>query len=201
MKLPNKIVGVPGGWRYRQPETGAAIEAPHWTDLVRAVKAHRVANNLPVGLLFEQEIEQQLCERTPEYCNESGIEGPAVFGFGLTFETILRGTSTLASWFLQGRPKVDQAEADQHAAICTTCPQNQPAEGCSPCNWKRLQQVIETVTGAGRTANDAALQTCRLCGCSLKAKVWFQPTFLREHMSAAQVEALPPHCWIKPQAL
>jgi len=196
--LPNTTERPPGGYRYVQPETGQRLEAPNWAALLALVKKHRIANNLPIGLEFNREIEEALCaELEPGYCQDAQSHRPA-FSLGLSFQAILDGTATLAAWFLQGRPKVTQEEADAHAAICTTCPENQPPQGCSACSWRRVEQLVGTVTGAGRTTSDGALQMCRQCGCSLRAKVWFPPTFLRERMSKERIEALPSHCWIKP---
>ena len=62
LQLINRSVVPPGQFRYVQSETQFTIISPTWLDLVKDVKKHRIANNLPVGLFFEHEIESQLAE-------------------------------------------------------------------------------------------------------------------------------------------
>lgn len=55
-----------GGFRYKQPETGYTITSPTWIDLLRDIKRHRKANNIPIGLNFNREVEQALAETLPK---------------------------------------------------------------------------------------------------------------------------------------
>lgn len=51
---------------YLQAETGAKIESGSFIELVGAVKKHRRSNNLPVGLIIEDEIEEQIASKVPQ---------------------------------------------------------------------------------------------------------------------------------------
>lgn len=64
--LTNKDLVPPGGFRYRQAETEFTVTAPSWKDLLSRVKLHRQANNLPIGLEFDREVERQLTALLPE---------------------------------------------------------------------------------------------------------------------------------------
>lgn len=64
--LNDKNLVPPGGFRYRQAETEFTITAPSWKDLLARVKEHRIANNLPIGLEFDREVERQLAAALPE---------------------------------------------------------------------------------------------------------------------------------------
>ena len=65
LQLINKNEVPNGGFRYAQAETNFTITAPTWNDLVTRVRKHRIANNLPIGLMFEREIENQLANVLP----------------------------------------------------------------------------------------------------------------------------------------
>lgn len=65
LQLINRNEVPNGGFRYTQQETGFTITAPTWPDLVARVKKHRESNNLPIGLAFEREIENQLANQLP----------------------------------------------------------------------------------------------------------------------------------------
>lgn len=54
------------GFAYKNMETGEVIVAPSRKELFARVKAFNRANNFPVGLDFERQIEEQLCGRLPE---------------------------------------------------------------------------------------------------------------------------------------
>lgn len=64
--LTDKNQVPPGGFRYKQAETEFTVTAPSWKDLLTRVKAHRMANNLPIGLEFDREVERQLAALLPE---------------------------------------------------------------------------------------------------------------------------------------
>lgn len=60
------------GFAYKDLNTGIIIVAPSWKELPIKVKKFNQANNFPVGLEFERQIEEQLCSRLPpEWCTQN----------------------------------------------------------------------------------------------------------------------------------
>jgi hypothetical protein len=64
--LANKNEVPQGGFRFYQSETNYTITGPSWQDLIINVKKHRIANNIPIGLNFDRDVEQQLADNLPE---------------------------------------------------------------------------------------------------------------------------------------
>lgn len=70
--LNNRNEVVPGGFRYRQGETGFLVTGPSWKDLLVNVQKHRMANNIPIGSNFEQDIENAVCAGAPpNWCSDN----------------------------------------------------------------------------------------------------------------------------------
>lgn len=63
LALVDRSVVPPGQFVYTQKETGYTMREPTWPDLIRTVKKHRLANNLPIGAAFEREVESQLADK------------------------------------------------------------------------------------------------------------------------------------------
>ena len=53
-----------GGFRFKHPDL-PLITAPSWKDLLKEVAKVFHNNNIPVGLEFDRQIEQWLCEQLP----------------------------------------------------------------------------------------------------------------------------------------
>lgn len=67
---PNEV--PPGGFRYFQAETKFLVTAPSWKDLLARVQAHRMANVIPIGSNFDQEIQDAVCAQAPpETCTDN----------------------------------------------------------------------------------------------------------------------------------
>ncbi len=197
MILERKHETPPGGFRYTQPETKMFFRTVTWRDLVQLVHQHRRANNLPVGLFFEQEIEQQLCgELPPGWCREPTVP-PSPGRGALTLKEIILGTKTLASWVMGGGKRVELQEANRRASICVGCPMNQEIADCSACNETTLRAAVELVTSGGVTDQEGKLKACAVCGCSNKAQVWLPLDILQKHLPDEMNARLPDICWKK----
>lgn len=48
------------------PEPLGRIEASSWNELLVAIKKFRISNNLPIGLLFDDEINEWVASRVPQ---------------------------------------------------------------------------------------------------------------------------------------
>lgn len=197
LTLNNQIEVPPDGYRYFQAETKVWIEAPSFGELVGEVRKHRRGNNLPVGLLFEKEIEDQLCQRLPAgFCKHEDGRKSAMVTLLRGFAEFLTGTSTLIDWTVrEGRRKVALEEANARAHTCSSCHFNRIPSGCSSCNSAVVMELVNRYVGGDKTNADELLRGCDKCGCSLKAKVWIPLEILHRH-SPPEIE-FPEWCWAK----
>lgn len=185
----------PGGFRYLCPETQTWVNAASLGELVHAATRHRTANKLGTPENFAEHIEAQMCSHMPPgTCkHEAGVVMSG--SRRLTFHEVVAATKTLGAWFLKGTPKVAQAEADKRAAICLSCPMNQNFDGCTTCAEKDLREAIVGFMGESKTAVDAALHTCGVCGCTLKAAIWMPLDLLVKHADKQALANAPAWCW------
>lgn len=194
LRLKDRSLVPPGGFRYTQPESGRLITASSLPNLFVAVKEHRAANHYPIGPTFETEVEDGVCRAVPDSCTEVPASKTAkVMGLA----DVLRLTALLGESLIRGRNPVEQSEAERRASICVGCADNQVPEGCAPCQSNRIESAIIAITGARATSRDALLQSCRHCGCFNRAQVWIPLDLLLRHSDPSIQPNLPSHCWKK----
>lgn len=169
LEFPNRIP-YGGQWRYTEPSTGQFISAVTWDNLLNNIRAHRRANGIPIGLGFEDEVEQAVCREHPEEC--TGYDENYPRKRSLTLSDVVNGTIVMMAFKLAGSPLVDRAEAERRGAICKQCPYNmtfaKPCSGVCP----ELLAVVNTITGHVGTHYDQYLHSCTVCGCFLQAAIW-----------------------------
>jgi hypothetical protein len=202
--LYNYHCGVPGGFRYLCRETGKWITAPSWIELVAWTKRHFEANQIPIRLMLEAEIEDQLCSTLPPgFCEQSDpiqqrraaqIARPGIKEVD-SFTRLL-----VKRW--TGKGLVSQDEAEAHGRVCLGCPYNQAPDGCTSCSSDATKEAIEFALGTGKksTPHDGLLKSCLLCKCHLRSKVWCRPEDIRA-ASPDLVELLPEWCWVHDYSL
>lgn len=199
VKLINPEEVPPGGFRYRQAETGMLITASSWRELVRNVIAHRRANSLPVGLMIEQEIVDQLCSVLPAgvCCQDIGTVNVVR---SLSFADVKRATYTLFDWWTKdGLDRVTHEEASERVRVCAGCPYNQRVQGCGSCAASAVRDAIVKVVGKSvKVEGDHLIEACAICGCSLKALIWLPTSTINRHEDPEMLSKLPAHCWHKP---
>src|SRR4029079_154902 len=102
-----------------------------------------------------------------------------------------------SSWLGEGGQPVARPLAQARAAICATCPLNQPHT-----LWELLAApAIATVTRQLQMKDELGLKlegeeqlhVCEACGCVLSLKVWVP---LRHIMETTDYDKLHPKCWI-----
>jgi len=196
VRLRNKGVVPRGGiWRYKQSESGLTLESDSWLGLVDVVKRHRMANGYTIPITFESDIEQGVCELAPSVCVKA--DGKSAASSRITWGQVAQFTGIMISSLLKGRPKEPESEANRRAQICSQCPDNVQAEGCSGCNSRKIETLVQKVAGTSRTKHDSQLESCRHCGCLNRVQVWFPKEILQKHMDNKVREALPAPCWKK----
>jgi len=153
----------PGGWRYREPETGVELTSNNFLALMQDVRKHRDANGLPTFGDWSQQVHDCICQQNPQTpCEEVGSI-PSV----VTADDIWRFIETM--WELKGSELVSEQEQARRIDICLQCPKR----GVVACRWcGRLAGKITELLG-GRTIHkvDQIFKTsCMACKCDLTAK-------------------------------
>lgn len=208
MQLNTTGTCPPGGYRFFVSATGTWVPDPtvrrgsgHLAmgDLLGELRAHYKANRADAPPDLQALVEDQMCRNLPGgWCSEHGIpvHGAQGEGWAMDFTRVKQGTETLLRWVISGGGYCDQPEAERRAAICAKCPQNTAIIGCSSCSMPSLNAVIESVRLGRHTSQDAVLQGCTVCGCSLRAKVWLPMGVLRSSTPGEQLSRFPSHCWM-----
>lgn len=168
LRLTNKSLIPPGGWRYTQTMPDGKevkITAPSYNHLLLRIELLRAGNGLDVSQGWQDRLEAEICEQCnlgPKRCK---YEAPPVYApKQLTLHEILIFLAVVKSWLQTGREWVSQEEAERRAAICAACPNNVVIEGCTACS--RLVEKITEVIGNRTTQYDHMLNGCQVCGCS-----------------------------------
>lgn len=173
------------------------MRAPDYASLFRLVREHRKANNIPMGPLWEAQVEDELCQLLPAgFCKEEepGTARRNVFS-RIDWDDVVRGTQTIAAWAVQGFRHVDQALADSRADTCSRCYYNVQIGGiCGAC--QHLQNLSAKLVAGKTTTSDHFLKACAVCRCSLQVKVWTPIEAIDKGTPPEQLNQLPGFCWI-----
>lgn len=113
MRLVANKSSVPSGgfFFYRDPDSGLELKHPYYEQLQRMARAHRKANNYPVGANWSDHFEDNVCANTPSApCHEKGIAKQAV-----------QAVIALAKWAKAGMQMVSEEEYARREAICYAC--------------------------------------------------------------------------------
>lgn len=183
------------GFPYLQQENGFNLKAPTLRNLAEQVKAHRRANNIPIGVNIDAEVEDNSCREIlklyPNYtgCSDDSGQQPFRQSRFTVISQVLDFLKTCAVWIAKGCQFVDQEEANRRAQICAGCPKNRDVGQCIPCASKSL---LAGIKGSRSTLYDDKLKVCEACGCWLPVKVWFP----KEVMKRDGVEYEKGICWM-----
>jgi hypothetical protein len=107
------VPGIP--WKYVCPEDGFALTDIYFNRLKSTVAAYRHANSYPVGLLFNEEYEENLCAQAdPKLCLE------------FVPPSLLEKMSTLGRALVNAalnarHPVVSAEEVERRRQICGEC--------------------------------------------------------------------------------
>lgn len=164
---------IPYGAMYKVKDrlTGQESKANRFDLLLKAIKIAREANGIPIGLDFEREVEQWVCEDYPQECEEYNPEIPRR-PRELTAGDVIRGSKVMLAQWIAGRPLEPRQVAERRAETCVGCRYNVPIR--SPCGGicTELLDIVNRVVGGKGTPLDARLGSCFICGCVLRAAVW-----------------------------
>ncbi len=201
--LNNTGITVPGGFRWFCEDTKKFVPAigsmPCYTDFIHACKQHCLANRVPIGSQFEQQIQDQLCRGLDgAWCLENGFPVPHSGGWSFDVHAVTQGTRMLAQKMIAAKARrISSGEACQRAEICIGCAMNQSPVGCTSCNSAALDSAANSLVDPAAKVHDTRLRSCKVSGFSLKAKINVPLDILLENLTESQKNALPDKCWLK----
>lgn len=219
--LKNRNNFPPGGFRFRQPETG--WEPPRhlsFDDTVKQIIKHRLQNpqhKLATDrVTVETELENYTTARLQKIQGGSEwlLEGAAtplpkslpspnpagvVAGAKKFAANAVAGASLWAKWFPDGRIVHTQV-AERRAAVCLECPAHVRGNLAQRFN-QIIARELHAVFGALKdqqmtTTRDSELAVCDICDCPMRAKVWVPLDLIDQELKPETRAKLPASCWI-----
>lgn len=212
--LKSRSLFPPGGWQYRQPETGWAAPSPMastFDQTVTQILKHRWANS-HLNLSNKQdeiaaELDAYTCARLgndPEYCTNLDVL-PKAEALPATPQAAeqnpasrvdnVEGAKTIFEWFGAGGKPVEPQLAQARADICLKCPHN----GGRKLFTGAIAAMVKSLAGVKAKMNltvtgEDDLGSCVQCGCHIPTKIWVP----LEHLTRSDDEIrFPEHCWIR----
>lgn len=186
----------PDGYRWTCSQTGVQIRNWDAVEWVGKAKRHLQSNNLPVPIDLQAQMEDQLCQLLPPgWCAYDDPNRPRV-DTRLSWVDVEVASKTFIDWAEQGRPLVDQPEAERRANICARCYMNVRAQGCG----KSCRALIRKLTGLflnRKTSVDDQLNTCAACKCDMRVKCHFSLDLIESNDSRDLQQLYPDFCWLK----
>lgn len=184
-----------GSWRYIQPGTQKLITAVTWDNLLANIREHRRANGIPMGLEFEDEVEQAVCREHPDEC--VGYDETYPRKRSLTLSDVIAGSRVMMSFYSHGKRLVSRIEAERRAQICINCPYNMTF--AKPCSGicQELKNVVMAIVDSVGTQYDRQLNSCTVCGCFLQASIWLELEDQCKGTNELQKKQFSntPNCW------
>ena len=198
LRLSNRFIIPYGGlFVVNRPDLGVVGRGLQFHNLVESARAWRVANSMPIGVAFEEEVEQAACLTYPAECESA--EGKLIRPRNLQLSDVVIGTKTMLRFKLAGSHLVSNEEAVRRAEICSKCPYN--VTFSKPCSGlcSQLKDLVSDIIGHHGTPYDAQLKSCGICHCFLQAAVWIPNAIGVPSLPNEQKEQFEmiPHCWKK----
>lgn len=156
--------------------SGFVGQGINFETLVANVQKFRRANEIPIGLGFESELEAAVCAKYPSECKETDINLPPKTAPRLRLKDVILGTKVMLSLIgarlVGNNPIVSEEEAARRANICAGCKFN--VKYPLPCGGfcGELRDLVHSIVGNRKSHRDDELGACGICGCELKSSVW-----------------------------
>lgn len=212
-----------GGWIFLQPQTGWRAPTPTsstFDQTVRLIRQHRLGNPAAVAkyklatdvTAIEYELENYTRARlhmkaatppppkTLPSSRPAGVVGVvAEAGKNLVGDIIRasQGTAVVLDWLRSGGAPVSQELANERAATCAACPQNQPGRWFTTNPAEIIKETLEARKDLKlETPSDAKLQSCQICKCLNRLKVWCPMPHIMKATKPHILAEFPNSCWI-----
>ncbi len=203
-----------GGWQFYQPQTGWRIPNPIAVTFGQAVQAiikHRMGNpaivlkhNLHTDVAsVESELDSFTRARLgiplapspkpmPRQHHLSQVAGAAV-----GIKRAAQGTGVIIDWLTSGGTPVEQMEANRRAEICVNCPKNVPGSWYTVAPAEIIRSTLSARSDLKlATPFDDKLQSCEVCKCLMRLKVFTPLHFIKDRTPADIMAEFPDLCWI-----
>ena len=200
----------PGGWQYHQPQTGWWAPSPVSFTLEQQAEnlvKHRYANRA-IAERNKLALDFASCKHEVRAFNAKRLgvtevsppKSGAPSWLPHNLGAVAVGAKTLVAWLGEGGKAVPHALAEQRAAVCVKCPNNEAGD------WTRwftvpaselIRSQLDTKDKMGlSTSLDAKLQVCSVCACPMRVKVHVPIDVVRKHMPVSVYDELPEWCWM-----
>jgi len=192
VKYPGfQIIGDTSGYAWPVEATKTVVVSYGFKTLIEAVHKHLKANDIPPPVDLERSMNEHACAQFPENCQELDPNAERKVSLWMLAKKFFTAVISAATTGL-----VSQEEAERRASICSVCPHNKPQElnFCSGCHTAKFVRDAAEALSTRHTSFDNQLDTCELCSCSLKLKV-FVP---KEGMEDKNIQ-WHPVCWMRPE--
>lgn len=219
----NRHQTPPGGWQWRQPQTGWAAPNPvscTFNQQVENIIKHRLANPAitakhklltdaeGVGIELENFNRKRLgvqegVQPVP-FPHHPGVGLPGVAGVGRAVAAVRKlasGAALLLEWEQSKLPPESQEVAEARATVCAACPLNDKGTSLSEFFTvpaadmirRHLQRLNELKL---MTSRDAELNICAACLCPLRLKTFCPKELILKRLKPKVKAELHPDCWI-----
>lgn len=113
-------------------------------------------------------------------------------------KTAAHGAAAILDFWNSKEPPVEKALAERRAEICAACPQNGPGAWFIEAPSELIRKALASRGDLKlETPSDDKLQSCQVCKCLMKLKVWINLNFILQHTKPEVMNAFPKvNCWI-----
>lgn len=204
----------PGGWQFLQPQTGWWAPTPvasTFDQTVQLIIRHRLANG-PIAAKFNLSIDPERVGNELEQYTRLRLGIPAISSppkpvpslpLPLAGEAVAdikkaaQGTAVVLDWLMSGGKPVEQDLANKRAAVCVSCPRNVPGRWFTTAPAELIRSTLSARSDLKlETPVDDKLQSCDVCKCLMRLKVWTPLQYILEKTKPATLAEFPSHCWI-----
>lgn len=113
---------------------------------------------------------------------------------------LTRGVLVLTQWVANG-VVVEKSLANSRALTCSTCDQNKDGLTLPPSVEHAVKEQLDLKNALSIETNyDDKINTCAVCLCCLRLKVWTPRDLLVKYETPASLEEFPSHCWIRTES-
>jgi hypothetical protein len=213
----NRHTTPPRGWVFFQAQTNWWLPNPvsvTFNQAVEMIIRHRKANpaitakhNLAMtfdAVANELESYTRIRLNIPmppkTFPSNPTISHPSAHGFGGVAADIKRaaqGTSVVLDWLLSGGAPVEQELAEKRASVCVQCPRNVAGSWYTVAPAELIRSTLSERSDLKlETPYDDKLQSCDVCKCLMRLKVWTPLQFILDRTHPTIMAEFPKHCWI-----
>lgn len=218
VRIKNRQLFVPGGWKFFQPETSWNLPNNVSFDVgVQAIIAHRKGNPFLIQKhgwsIDPHQVAEELDRFNARFCEQMGwtdyIMGTPIVDAPnphlprpilQSLQNVADGAEPVIEFLKDPSQAVPRTLANHRAEICATCPKNGKGDFTRWFTIPLSQAIRRAVSAQNEiqltTPSDEALNVCEACLCPLKLKVHFPIGLITKHMNPDIRKELDPRCWI-----